>query len=319
VEYRHLGRSGLLVSAVGLGCNNFGRRADLTTSTAVVHQALEHGVNFFDTADIYGPGGVSEEYLGKALATRRDDVLIATKFGGLMGDETFKRGASRRYIMSAVEASLTRLGTGYIDLYQIHLPDPGTPIEETMRALDDLVHQGKVRYIGHSNFAAWQVVECHYIAQSQYLHRFVSAQNEYSLLKRDVEAELLPACTAYGVGVLPYFPLASGFLTGKYQKDAPLPEGARLTNNQSAREEIMTPQNWDILARLSAFAQRHSRTLAELSIAWLLSRPVVGSVIAGATKPEQIEANVKAAAWRLTPEDVAEVDGLANLDARGRS
>ncbi|MDQ6781657.1 MAG: aldo/keto reductase [Candidatus Eremiobacteraeota bacterium] len=312
MEYRNLGRSGLLVSAVGLGCNNFGRRADLATSTAVVHKALEHGVNFFDTADVYGPEGVSEEYLGRALAKRRDDVLIATKLGAPMGDETFKRGASRRYIMSAVEASLTRLGTGHIDLYQVHLPDPATPIEETMRALDELVRQGKVRYIGHSNFAAWQVVECHYIAQMQHLHRFVSAQNQYSLLKREVETELLPACTAYGVGVLPYFPLASGFLTGKYQRDAPLPEGARLTNNQSAREQIMTPQNWNVLERLSDFARRREHTLAELSIAWLLSRPVVGSVIAGATKPEQIEANVKAAVWRLTREEVAEVDTLCS-------
>ncbi len=311
MEYRNLGRSGLLVSAVGLGCNNFGRRADLAASTAVVRKALELGINFFDTADMYGPRGVSEEYLGIALGANRREVLVATKFGVPMSDGPLSGGASRRYIMMAVEASLKRLATDYIDLYQIHNPDPKTPLDETMRALDGLVHQGKVRYIGHSNFAAWQVAEFHYLAQQHHLTPFVSAQNEYNLLRRGIEAELVPACQAFGVGVLPYFPLASGFLTGKYKRDAPLPEGARLSNNPAARDEHMTGRNWDILQQLTAYAEHKGHTMLELSIAWLLSRPYIGSVIAGATRPEQVEANAKAEQWRLSSSEAAEVDAIA--------
>src|SRR5579872_2224320 len=231
MEYRNVGRSGLLVSAVGVGCNNFGARASLEASSAVVHKALELGITFFDTADIYGPRGVSEEYLGKALGARRREVIIATKFGGAMADDVLSQGASRRYIMSAIDASLKRLGTDYIDLYQLHFPDSKTPLEETMRALDDVVRSGKARYIGHSNFAGWQVAQAHYLAQLHRLTPFISAQNEYNLIQRGIESELVPACEAFGVGILPYFPLASGFLTGKYLKEGPLPEGSRLTNN----------------------------------------------------------------------------------------
>lgn len=311
MEYRHLGHSGLLVSAVGIGCNNFGSRASLEASTAVVHKALELGINLFDTADIYGPRGLSEEYLGKALGKRRREVVIATKFGSPMADDPFTRGASRRYIMTAVEVSLKRLNTDYIDLYQIHVPDPGTPIEETMRALNDLVQRGTVRYIGHSNFAGWQLTECHYVAQAKLLSPFVSAQNEYNLLHREIETELVPAAQAYGIGILPYFPLASGFLTGKYKKEAPLPEGARLTNNPAARERHLTERNWRLLDAFTAFAQSRGRSLTELSFAWLLTHPFISSVIAGATRPEQVEANVSAAdQWRLSPDELAEVNSL---------
>jgi len=310
MEYRNVGKSGLLVSAVGVGCNNFGARASLAASSAVVHKALELGINFFDTADVYGPRGVSEEYLGKALGDRRRDAVIATKFGSPMADDPFTRGASRRYIVAAVEASLKRLNSDYIDLYQLHTPDPATPLDETLRALDDLVHQGKVRYIGHSNFAGWQVSECHYLAQTQLLTPFVSAQNEYNLLERSIEAELVPACQAHGVGILPYFPLASGFLTGKYSRSGPLPEGARLTNNAATRARHMTERNWTILEKLTALAERRGHSMNDLSVAWLLSRPYISSVIAGATRPEQVEANVRAGQWRLSPEDVAEIDAI---------
>jgi aryl-alcohol dehydrogenase-like predicted oxidoreductase len=314
MEYRHLGRSGLQVSIVGVGCNNFGRRLDAVGTKRVVDAAIAAGINFFDTANVYGPGGLSEEFLGQALGERRQDVVVATKFSGSMGEGPMRSGGSRKHIMDACEASLRRLGTDYIDLYQVHFPDMSTPIEETMRALDDLVRQGKVRYIGHSNFSGWQAAECHYVAKAEHLTPFVTAQNEYSLLDRRVERELVPACQKFGVSILPYFPLASGFLTGKYRRGEPLPEGARLSNPaaQGMASRVMTDRNWDMLERLEGFARDHGRSPLELAIGWLASKPYVGSVIAGATKPEQIEANVKAGDWKLSAEEMAEVDALAS-------
>ncbi len=308
MEHRNLGRSGLSVSVVGIGCNNFGRRCDQEATTKVVNQALDAGINLFDTADVYGPLGMSEEYLGKALGARRQDIVLASKFGMKMGDG--KQGASRRYIMKAVEDSLRRLGTDYIDLYQVHAPDPRTPIDETLRALDDLVTQGKVRYIGHSNFAGWQAAEAHFVAQREHLAPFISAQNEYSLLNRSVEAELVPACNAYGLGILPYFPLASGFLTGKYRRGEPIPEGTRMALMGPMASRTMTDRNWDMLEKLEAFATARGHSMLELAIGWLASQKHVASVIAGATKPEQVEANAKAGDWKLTAEELAEVDGI---------
>jgi aryl-alcohol dehydrogenase-like predicted oxidoreductase len=308
VEYSKLGRSGLQVSILGLGCNNFGRRCDVEQTAAVVHKALELGVTLFDTADIYGPRGVSEEYLGKALQGRRRDVVIATKFVGPMGDGPLWAGASRRYIFDAIDDSLRRLGTDYIDLYQIHFPDARTPIEETLRALDDLARAGKVRYYGCSNFAGWQVVEAQWITRLQHFAPLISAQNQYNLLDRRIEREMVPACTNYGLGVLPYFPLANGFLTGKYRPGQPAPEGTRLSSGMG--ERVLTEENFAVLTKLEEFAQSRGHTMLDLAIGWLASQPQVASVIAGATKPEQIEQNVKAAEWRLSPEELAEVDRL---------
>ena len=314
MEFRNLGRSGLQVSVAGLGCNNFGMRCDKEQSAAVVRKALELGVNFFDSADIYG-GGKSEEFLGAALGSNRPQVIVATKFASPMGQGPLHRGGSRRYIMQAVEASLRRLGTEYIDLYQYHFPDVRTPMEETLRALDDLVRQGKVRYIGSSNFAGWQIAEAHWLARTEHLTPFVSAQNEYSLLNRSIERELIPACEQYGIGVLPYFPLASGFLSGKYRPGEAPPQGTRLAVWGQRGAEILSERNFETLAKLEAFAQARDRTILELALGWLASRPLVPSVIAGATKPEQVEQNVKAVEWRLTPDELAEVDGLTAKEA----
>ncbi len=308
MEYKNVGRSGLVVSAVGLGCNNFGRRCDVGQAAAVVNKALELGVTFFDTADIYGPRGVSEEYLGKALQGHRRDAVIATKFVGPMGEGPLWSGASRRYIFEAVDDSLRRLGTDYIDLYQIHFPDARTPIEETLRALDDLSHAGKIRYYGCSNFAGWQVVEAQWTTRVQHFSPLASAQSQYNLLDRRIERELVPACKSYGLGVLPYFPLANGFLTGKYRPGQPAPEGTRLATGMG--ERVLTEENFAMLMKLEDFAQQRGHTMLELAIGWLASQPHVASVIAGATKPEQIEQNVKAAEWRLSAEELAEVDRL---------
>jgi aryl-alcohol dehydrogenase-like predicted oxidoreductase len=309
MEFRNLGRSGLQVSVVGLGCNNFGMRMDVEATRTVVDKAIDSGINLFDTADVYGGAGKSEEFLGEVLKGRRHDVILATKFGNRMGEGPYKSGASRRYIMTAVEDSLRRLQTDYIDLYQIHVPDAKTPIEETMTALDDLVHQGKVRYIGHSNFSGWQTAEAHYVAQRDHLTPFISAQNEYSLLQRNVERELVPACKQYGVSILPYFPLASGFLTGKYRQGQEGPQGARLSAGPMAAR-VLTDQNYEVLSKLEAFAEQRGKGVLDLAIGWLASMPHVGSVIAGATKPEQIEQNVKAGEWKLTPEEMTEVEAI---------
>jgi aryl-alcohol dehydrogenase-like predicted oxidoreductase len=310
VEYRNLGNSGLKVSAVGLGCNNFGMRNDAEQTRAIVHRSLDEGITLFDTADIYGNRGASEEMLGKALGERRRDAVVATKFGMAMGDGPYLRGGSRRYIMAACEASLKRLGTDYIDLYQIHQPDPETPQNETLEALNDLVRSGKVRYLGSSNFAAWQAVDAHWIARAKDLVPYVSAQNQYNLLDRRIERELVPACRQFGVGILPYFPLASGFLTGKYRRGAEPPKGTRLSLVQRLAKQTLTDENFATLEGLDKFARAHNHTLLELAIGWLASQPQVSSVISGATSPEQVTENVKAGNWKLTSEELAEVDKL---------
>jgi aryl-alcohol dehydrogenase-like predicted oxidoreductase len=310
MRQRSLGGSGLQVSLVGLGCNNFGGRIDLEASRRVVHRALDLGITLFDTADIYGERGGSESILGQLLGERRKEIVLATKFGGAMDDAGVLKGASRRYILSAVEASLRRLKTDWIDLYQLHFADPSTPIEETLRTLEDLIHQGKVRYIGCSNLPAWQVVEAQWTARHLRITGFASCQDEYSLVVRDPERELLPAMEAYGLGLLPYFPLASGLLTGKYKRHTPLPEGTRLAKMPQLADRYLTDANWAIVERLEEFCGKRGRSVLELAFSWLAARPKVCSVIAGATRPEQVEQNVKAADWALTPEDMAEIDGL---------
>ena len=309
METKPLGRSGLRVSVVGLGCNNFGQRCDQAQTRAVVAKALDLGVTLFDTADVYGGSGVSEEYLGKALENRRADVIVATKFGMPMG-EGWKRGGSRRWILQACENSLRRLGTDWIDLYQIHFPDASTPIEETLRALDDLVRAGKVRYLGCSNFAGWQVVEAAWTARNANLTPFVSAQNHYSLLERGVEKELVPACNAYGLGILPYFPLASGMLTGKYRRNEPAPEGTRLAVPRF--KAALNDKSFDKVEKLTAFAADAGHSILDLAIGWLASLSHVSSVIAGATRPEQVEQNVRAGEWKLGPAALAKVSVLAS-------
>jgi aryl-alcohol dehydrogenase-like predicted oxidoreductase len=310
VEQRNLGRSGLIVSAVGLGCNNFGGRSDYAATRGVVHKALDLGITLFDTSDTYGEKGASEEYLGRALAGRRHDIVLASKFARPMDPEGKLQGASRRYIMSAVEASLKRLNTDYLDLYQQHIADPKTPIEETLRALDDLVHQGKVRYIGCSTLSSWQVVEAQWVSTHFNLARYVSCQERYSLLDRDLDRKLMPAIEAYGLGLIPFSPLADGLLTGKYRRNAPMPAGARLTTTPRAAERRLNERNWTIVERLGDFCEARGHSLLELAISWLLHRPAVASVIAGATSPDQVDANVHATNWALSREDMDEIDRL---------
>jgi aryl-alcohol dehydrogenase-like predicted oxidoreductase len=309
VKLRNLGSSGLRVSLVGLGCNNFGGRIDLEASRKVVHKALDLGITLLDTADVYGERGGSEQCLGQILGDRRKDIVLATKFG-LPMDDGEKTGASRRYIMSAVEDSLKRLKTDWIDLYQLHTPDPLTPIGETLRALDDLIHHGKVRYVGCSNLPAWQVVDALWTSRDRGLEAFVSCQDEYSLVRRDIERDLAPAMRQHGLGLLPYFPLGSGLLTGKYKPGAPLPDGARLTVTKRLADRYMTDRNLGIVSKLQAFCERRGHSMLELAFSWLAARPAVASVIAGATKPEQLEQNVRAVDWEVTPEDLAEIDRL---------
>ncbi|MSP48962.1 MAG: aldo/keto reductase [Alphaproteobacteria bacterium] len=311
MEQRVLGKSGLQVSVVGLGCNNFGGRIDLDASRKVVDKAFDLGITLFDTADVYGNKGGSETCLGEILGARRKDIVLATKFCGAMDDAGKLKGASRRYIVTAVEASLKRMKTDWIDLYQIHMPDPLTPIEETLSALDDLVHAGKVRYIGCSNLKSWQVVEAQWTSRQGGIEAFISCQDEYSLIVRDAEKELIPAMKAYGLGLLPYFPLASGLLTGKYKRNAPMPEKARLSYVQNLADRYLTDANWQTVEKLTDFATKRGKTLLELAFSWLACRPPVASVIAGATKPEQLVQNVTAAGWALTPEDMAEIDKLS--------
>jgi len=310
VDFRNVGRSGLRVSLVGLGCNNFGGRIDFEATKHVVHRALDAGITLFDTADTYGNRGHSESFLGELLGDRRKDIVLATKFGMAMDDGGVKKGASRRYLMSAVEASLERLRTDWIDLYQLHQADPLTPIEETLRALDDLVAQGKVRYIGCSNLAGWQVADAAWTSRHHGLASFACAQDEYSLLDRGHERHLFPALSAFGMGVLPYYPLAGGLLTGKYRREAPMPEGARLSYTKASADKFLTERNWMRAEALAAFATARGRSLTELAFAWLAAQPLVSSVIAGATKPEQIDANVKAVGWRLSAEEMDEVNRI---------
>jgi len=318
VEYRNLGNSGLQVSVVGLGCNNFGMRLDAAGTKAVVDKCIDMGVTFFDTADVYGGRGKSEEFLAPALKPHRRNIVIATKSASPMGEGPYWRGASRRYLMEAVDDCLRRLDTDYIDLYQIHFPDTSTPTEETMRALDDIVKSGKARYVGCSNYAGWQVVESQWVAKSEHLTPFITAQNQYNLLERNIERELVPACKKYGLSVLPYFPLASGFLTGKYRPGEPPPEGTRLAGMGPMAARVLNEKNFDTLMKLEGVAQRSGHTMLDLAIGWLASQPYVGSVIAGATKPEQVEQNVKAAEYRLSPEEMKEVDEILGVGQLGR-
>ncbi len=312
MEFKNLGSTGLRVSSVGIGCNNFGRRCDLKLTNEVVNAALECGINFFDTADVYGPRGLSEEYLGKSIAGKRDDLVIATKFGMEMDDSGLKKGASRRYIMQAVEDSLRRLNTDYIDLYQQHFPDPQTPIEETLRALDDLIHQGKVRYLGCSNFSGWQVSDANWTASNLNLNRFASVQNLYSLIDRSIEKEVVLACKQYGLGILPYFPLASGLLTGKYTRGIEPPKGSRLATWGNRAKSALSDDNFDLIERLTDFANERGHSILDLAMSWLASMPHITSVIAGATSKAQVQQNAKAASWNLTTEEMQEVNKISS-------
>jgi aryl-alcohol dehydrogenase-like predicted oxidoreductase len=304
MEYRRLGGSGLKVSAVGLGCNNFGMRCDAAQTKAVVHKALDLGITLFDTADIYGGRGASEQLLGQALGDKRKEIVLATKFGGPMSDSLLDRGGSKRYVHRALEASLRRLGTDYIDLYQIHFPDGETPIEETLEALSEAVQQGKVRYIGCSNFAGWQLIESLWVSERHALTRFVSAQNHYNLLERTIRHELIPACTKHQIGILPYFPLASGLLTGKYRRGEKPDKDTRLGLWGERAGRLLNDESFAKVERFDAFAKQRGKGLLDLAFGWLLSQREVPSVIAGATKPEQVESNVKAGEYRLSGEDM---------------
>lgn len=314
MDKRPLGSTGLHVAPVGLGCNNFGGRLDRGAAHAVVHAALDAGITLFDTADIYGQGGGSEILLGEALGARRQDVVLATKFGMPMDEAETLKGASARYIAAAVEASLKRLNTDWIDLYYLHRPDPATPIEETLRALDRLVAQGKVRFIGCSNMPAAQVAAADRVAQTNHLHRFVTCQDQYNLLSRQIETELIPTMRAHDLTLLPYFPLASGMLTGKYRAGAPIPAGSRMAQQRYA-DRFLNDENLRIVERLRTFAAARGRSLLDLAFGWLLSKPVVGCVIAGASTPDQVRQNVAASAWRLDAGEMAEADGLSQRRA----
>ena len=310
MEIRNLGRSGLRVSAIGLGCNNFGGRVDLEAARLVIHKALDLGITLFDTADVYGGRGGSETDMGKILGENRKKIVLASKCGMSMSDDGTKEGGSRRYIMNAVEDSLRRLRTDWIDLFQLHQPDPLTAIDETLRAFDDLVRQGKVRYIGCSNLKSWEVIEAEWTSRSLGLEHFVSCQDEYSLINRSVEAELMPAMRRYGLGLLPYYPLAGGLLTGKYRRNAPLPQGSRLSKMERLAERYLSERNWSISEKLIDFAEARGHTALELAFSWLLSQAPIASVIAGATRPEQVEQNVKAGGWKLNAGELAEIDRI---------
>ncbi|ALO67367.1 aldo/keto reductase [Arthrobacter alpinus] len=314
IEYRAVGRSGLTVSAVGLGCNNLGRSGTATQtqegSNAVVHAALDAGITHFDVADVYGmTPGLSETILGKALGTHRSDVVVATKFGmdtqGANGVDWGHRG-SRKYILQSVEASLRRLNTDYLDLFYYHTPDGHTPMVETLKALDSLVQAGKVRYIGHSNLAGWQIADAEHTARALGTERFVASQNHYNLLDRRAEQEVTPAAEAFGLGVMPYFPLANGLLTGKY-KGGVVPVGSRLSHT---RQNMVTDADQDQFSAFSAFAAARELTEVQVAFSWLAAQPAVASVIAGATKPEQVRQNAASASWKPTSEDLAELDQI---------
>jgi aryl-alcohol dehydrogenase-like predicted oxidoreductase len=308
VEYRQLGSSGVRVSAIGLGTNQFGGKVDQRGVNEIVAAALDQGVNFIDTADVYTQGR-SEEALGVALKDRRPEIILATKVFNSTGDGPNDRGASRYHIMNGVEASLRRLQSDHIDLYQIHRWDADTPIDETLRALDDLVRGGKVRYVGASNFAAWQLARSNLLAEFRGWAPFVTVQPHYHMLEREIERELVPYCNAYHVGILPYFPLAGGFLTGKYQRGQPAPAGSR-GESSAYVQRYMTDANYARVERLAGWAQSRDHTMGELAHAWLLAQPRVSSVISGATSVEQVRGNAKAAGWKLTAEELAEVNAI---------
>jgi aryl-alcohol dehydrogenase-like predicted oxidoreductase len=305
------------VSLVGLGCNNFGMRCDEERSVAVVHAALDAGINFFDTADIYG-GTKSEEFLGRALAGHREQVIIATKFGAPLGDDGQSGGANARWIAEAVDGSLSRLRTDYLDLYQQHVPDASVPIEETQEALDGLVRQGKVREIGNSNFSGPQIDAAASLSSEKGWARFVSAQNQFSLLERGPLGDVIPAVERHGLSLLPYFPLASGLLTGKYRRGEPPPPGTRLSMLPAERAaKVLSEGHFDTVEALTKFAEAHGGSILELAFAWLAAQAAVGSIIAGATSPPQVAGNVAAVGWTLSEEDLAEIDGL--LEGSGRA
>ncbi len=333
MEYRRLGKSGLKVSEISLGTLGFGfgRGRSEQESISVIAHALDLGINFIDTADVYDAGH-SEELVGKAVKGKRSKTIIATKFGIPTGEQPNDYGGSRYHVMEAIDASLKRLGTDYIDLYYIHWPDPTTPIEETLRTLGDLVRAGKVRYIGCSNFTAWQLCEAAWTSRVNNLESFVAVQSQYNLLDRHIESEVVPCCQVYGISVVPWGPLARGFLTGRYQRGKPAPARTRLGSRQSARpayfSDIMTrarlfaglpgsmsgyasvlsDANFDKLERLQKFSAEHGHTIGELAIAWLLSHSWVSAVIAGVSSPEQVSANVAAASWKLTAKEMAQLD-----------
>ncbi len=313
METRKIGS--LDVTIVGLGCNNFGMRIDADQTKVVVDACFDAGINFFDTADVYGGRGKSEEFLGAALKGRRDEAVIATKFGSPMSDDGESQGGSPRWIKQAIEDSLRRLQTDRIDLYQHHFPDRDTPFDETLAALDELVREGKVREIGCSNYQGKHIDKCVGISKEKGLAQWASDQSNYSLLERGVEADVLPACERDGLAFLPYFPLASGLLTGKYTSKDALPEGARITQMAKAAPEraegVLSDDNFAIVGKLRAYAEEHGHTLLELAMSWLASKPVIASVIAGATKPEQVRSNADAASWRLTDEEMAQVNELS--------
>jgi len=310
MEKRKLGKSNLEVSIVGIGCNNFGLRADPAQTRAVVDKAIELGVTLFDTADRYGqPAGTSEQYLGQALGARRKNIVLASKFGNPMDDSGAMQGASRRYIKIAVEASLKRLNTDWIDLYQLHNPDTKTPIDETLRALEDLVRAGKIRHAGCSQFSAAQIREAGQAAKKAGIEGLVSAQNHYNLIKRDMEREFVPAIRECGISFIPFYPLAGGLLTGKYRRDV-APAGSRFATPREQEKRALAGDPWPVLEQLEKFCAARERTMLELAANWLLSRPGVACMIAGATKPEQVEANVKAVGWKLSAQDLAELDRI---------
>jgi aryl-alcohol dehydrogenase-like predicted oxidoreductase len=310
MEYRDIGTSDLKVSVVGLGCNNFGARMDLATARTLVHHAIDRGINHFDTADIYGPRGKSEEMLGEILGSKRKDVVVATKFGMVFDEAGTMKGASRKYIMTAIEGSLRRLRTDYIDLYYQHRADPRVPIEETLRALDDLVKQGKVRHIGNSNFDGRQLDEADAAARKLGLTRFICAQDELSLIKRHVEKDRTPAMVRNKIALVPYFPLASGLLTGKYRRGAPAPAGTRLAAKNRLSDLFWTQENLELTYRIVEFSEQHKLNVLDVAFAWLLEKPFVPSVIAGASRPDQIDANIKAAAARLSGAELGALDKL---------
>lgn len=313
MEKRKLGKSNLEVSVVGIGCNNFGLRADLAQTRAVVDKAIDLGVTLFDTADRYGePHGTSEQYLGQALGARRKRIVLASKFGNAMDANGTLQGASPRYIKIAVEASLKRLGTDWIDLYQMHRPDPETPIDETLRALEDLVRAGKIRHAGCSQFSAAQIRDASRAAQQAGIEGLVSAQNHYNLIKRDMERDFVPALRACGISFIPFYPLAGGLLTGKYRRDA-APAGSRFATPREQEKRALSGNPWPVLEQLEKFCAARGRTMLELAASWLLSRPGVACMIAGATKPAQVEANVKAAGWKLSVQDLAELDRITGV------
>ncbi|WJR78226.1 aldo/keto reductase [Bradyrhizobium sp. NP1] len=312
MRYRRVGRSGLSVSEMGVGCFSFGEFVDTAGAEAVVHCALDLGINYFDTADSYGLG-VSEEKLGAALVGRRSRAVIATKFSNRMDYGPNDIGTSRLHIVRACEASLRRLKTDYIDLYQVHWPDRRTPIEETMRALDDLVREGKVRYLGVANFFEWEICEAQWTAEKLNLNKFVSAQDHYNLLYRDIEKRMEPFCVRYGIGMNSYFPLAGGLLTGLYRRDEPAITGTRAAASASYAA-WQSKRNWDVQEALQSFAEARRWSLPQMSLAWLLSRPAMSTIIAGADRPEHLMDNVKALDIRFTPEDLVEIDRLTLVD-----